>query len=273
MDKISKPILSILSLITCLLIIVASYPSLIHADFYQKETDNWQVQSNGQDIINLFCIVPALLIAAVFTLRNKAYGYLLWLGCLLYLVYTYTIYCFNIHFNQYFLIYCAILGLCFYQFIFILLKTIKTVYFKTGASGFNRITGTYFLLISVLFYTLWFKDIVPSLISNSVPVSLTEVGLFTNPVHVLDLSIFLPGIFIVGILIFKKMKLGHLMAPIILTFFILMDVTIAILAILMNNNGLTDNAGVAFIMLILAAFSALLLVRNLTICNYSYESN
>ncbi len=273
MDKRLKYILFTFSVLICLLIIISSYPSLVNNDFYKKETLNWQIQSIGQDIINLFCIVPFLFITSILILKNHPYAILLWQGCLLYLVYTYTIYCFDVHFNHYFITYCAILGLCFYQFIYFLVSTRKHIHFKATTTRFNRIIGIYFLVISILFYALWLKDILPSILNHSVPPSLIEVGLFSNPVHVLDLSIFLPGIFIIGILIFRKHTLGYLMAPIMLTFFILMDITIAILTILMNKKGVTENIDVAYIMFIFMVLSCLLLMRNLKLFNYSYENN
>lgn len=273
MKKSLKYTLLLSNALICLLIIVSSYPSLVIEDFYIKEAFNWQIQSIGQDVINLFCITPFLFITSILILINRPYAVLLWLGCLLYLIYTYIIYCFDIHFNQYFIIYCLILGLCFYQFIYFLVNTNKHIHFKTTSPRFSYTTGIYFLAISLLFYTLWLKDILPSMIAHSVPASLIEVGLFSNPVHVLDLSIFLPGIFIIGILIFRKHFLGYLMAPVLLTFFILMDVTIAMLTIIMNKKGLAENINVAYIMFIFMTLSCLLLAYNLKYFSYSYENH
>src|SRR6185295_1303389 len=94
-----------------------------------------------------------------------------------------------------------------------------------------KLTGIYFIALSAVFYFLWLSEIVPAVINNKVPSSLIEVGLFTNPVHVIDISIFLPGMFITGILVLREKPLGYLLAPALLSFFILMDITIGWLAI------------------------------------------
>lgn len=143
MNKHSKYLLSILNIVICLLIVVSSSASLSDPTFYQKETHNWQIQSIGQDIINIFCVVPFLLITNLLTIANRPFAILLWQGCLLYLAYTYTIYCFDIHFNQYFIIYCLILGLSFYLFIYFLITTAKNTHFQKATPTYNRITATF----------------------------------------------------------------------------------------------------------------------------------
>jgi hypothetical protein len=119
--------------------------------------------------------------------------------------------------------------------------------------------GVYFLIISVLFYFLWLSEIVPAIISATVPKSVSDAGLFTNAVHVIDLSIVLPCIFITGVLVLKRNILGFILAPIMLTFFILMDITIGFLAIMIKIQGVGSDLYVASIMGLLAVISSFLL--------------
>lgn len=264
MVKNEQKILFLLSAIICILICISSYEGFINPDFYGNETLNWQAQSVGQDLINLFLIGPVLLITSFMVLLKKAFAYPLWAGALLYLIYTYQIYCFNIHFNSYFIAYCLILGLCFYLFVYFVYSQIKLgLRFKNNP--LNKPIAFYFLIIAVLFYLLWLGDILPAIVYNTVPESVKKGGLVSNPVQVLDLSIVLPGVFVTGILLLKKKSLGLLFSPILLTFFILMDLTISLLTIVMVNKGVESNYTVAIVMAFLATISAILLIQQLKI--------
>lgn len=95
---------------------------------------------------------------------------------------------------------------------------------------------------------------------HELPQSVVDTSLYTNPVHVLDLSVVLPGIFIVGVLILKHHALGLLLIPAILLFFILMDITIGSLVIFMQNAEAGAALPVAVVMGFLAVFSLVMLV-------------
>ena len=120
--------------------------------------------------------------------------------------------------------------------------------------------GIYFIVISVLFYFLWLSEIVPAVIQNTLPGSIVETGLFTNGVHVIDLAVFLPGTFIIGVFLLKRISLAFTLTPVILTFFILMDITIGTLAVVMKMKGVESNLVVSAIMSLLALFSLILLI-------------
>ena len=267
LNKKTRITFLILSCIVCILICIGSYSGLAADDFYGKETANWKAQSIGQDMINLFLICPFLLVTAVMMLLKKEYAMYLWAGALSYLIYTYLIYCFNIHFNNYFIVYCSILGLCFYLFIYFIYFQIQKSTIKFEKRNTDKLNAIYFIIISIAFYFLWLLDIIPAILDNSIPQGVREVGLFTNPVQVIDLSIFLPGIFITGMLLLNQKPLGRLFSPILLTFFILMDFTIALLTIVMAKEGVSSGYTVAYVMAFLALFSLGLLLRTLKTAN------
>lgn len=260
MSQTERISLFLISALTCLLIYMASYSGLAVPGFYAKETVNWQAQSVGQDMVNLFLATPFLLVSAFLVLLKKDYGFPLWAGCVLYLIYTYLIYCFNIHFNNYFLCYCCILGICFYLLFYFMQGYVREGISTDSKRGVEKVIGLYFLIVSLLFCFLWLSDIVPAVMNNTIPKNLVDGGLVTNPVQVLDLSIFLPGVFIAGILLLKGQKLGYLLAPVLLTFFILMDSTIGLLTIIMIQKGVGTDLTVSFLMGSMALFSSLLLV-------------
>jgi len=256
----AKAILA-LSLPLAALTVIASSIALFTPNFYSKETANWAAQSTGQDMTDLLLIAPVLLIASIFAARKNRSAIFIWGGTNLYLLYTFIIYCFDIHFNKLFLVYCFALGLSFYSFFYFLLSMIEEnvlEWFKSKRSF--RFIGIYFLLISLIFCFAWLSEVLPALITNNTPRGLIGTNLFTNPVHVVDLSVFLPGLFLTGMLLLKKKPLGLLMTPIMLSFFILMDITIGGLVLVMKEKGSGGDFTVTIVMSLLAVFSVILLI-------------
>src|SRR6202521_6257515 len=113
--RISKTALW-LSVIDALLVLLASASGIFLKSIYARETPSWAVQGIGQDIVN-FVAVVVLFIAAYFVNKGSVKAFLVWGGVLLYLLYAYVIYAFDVHFNSLFLVYVAILGLSFYALV------------------------------------------------------------------------------------------------------------------------------------------------------------
>ncbi len=250
-----------LSIPLAVFVIAAGSIGFFTLAFYSHETVNWQAQSIGQDMIDVFLVSPCLLLTSVFAYGNNKIALAIWPGIVLYLTYTFVIYCFAVHFNILFVVYCICLCLSFYSFLYFLLsnyKQYKTTSFE-GKPVF-RITGIYFIIIAVIFYLLWLAEIIPSVVYHTTPQSVSDAGLFTNPVHVIDLSVVLPAIFISGIILLKKRAAGLFLAPMMLTFLILMDITIVTLVVVMKTRGLGDSLVPAIIMSVLTILSLALLI-------------
>ena len=69
----------------------------------------------GQDCANL-PVAGVLLWSALLLRRGSGRALFIWLGCLLYFVYTFTIFAFSVHFNRIFLAYVAVLRASFHAF-------------------------------------------------------------------------------------------------------------------------------------------------------------
>ena len=259
--KSRKPIY-VLSLVLAILLLIANGAGLIMPEvLYARENSNWFAQSVGQDIADLVLVFPTLIITANLIYRNNRKALLVWAGVMAYLVYTFMIYCFAIHFNQLFVVYCLILGLSFYLFIWFILSHFK----EQTRNWFNdemsvKMVAIYMIVVAGAFYILWLMQIIPPNLKGTVPAETINAGLVTNPVHVLDLSICLPGIMITGILLLRRHLLGLLLTPVVLSFFILMDLTIAGLMMILKWRGFIVNDIVLIAMFVLALLSAIFLV-------------
>jgi hypothetical protein len=232
----------------------------IEAATYPLETDNWRIQSIGQDLVDLFIIVPVLLISGIFSYRKKKIFSFIFAGTVLFIAYSYTIYCFNVHFNNLFILYCLILGLSVYAFIYSIsflrnLSADHWFYVKTPV----KLVGSFLFAVALVFYFLWLKDILPFAIRNNTPDILEETGLWTNPVHVLDIALILPAFIITSILLITRKTMGYILASPMMVFILLMNINIGSLSLYMRYKNISNDSTVSIMMGALALVSAALL--------------
>jgi len=187
-------------------------------DTYARETAAWALQGVGQDWANLVVVIVLFWSSALMS-RGSVPALHVWLGGLLYLIYAFAIYAFAVHFNSLFLIYVAVLGLSFYALVGTLLRLdFASVTGPLMDHPHRKGAGNLLVSIGVLFAILWLAEIVPHLLARTVPASLAETALLTNPVHVLDLACLLPAMILVGILLHRQHPVGLLFAPPLLVF-------------------------------------------------------
>lgn len=256
-----------LSVPIALLASIGSVVSLVFEDaIYGRETANWAAQSVGQDIANLIAF-PVLLAAAFFAARGSLRAYVVWIGLLVYSAYTYAIYTFALHFGPLFLVWVAVFGLSFYALIGALV-TIDAANVKrvlAGSPG-ERFASRLLMGIGSVFAVLWLSEIVPATLTGDTPEALKDVGLLTNPVHVLDLALLLPALMIAGRLLAKRRPMGYVLAPALLIATFFLGLGILSLMIVSGVRGLESApvVGVAVAMLALVeALTAFRLLRHL----------
>lgn len=235
--KISKTSLRLSVLVACL-VLIASSVGLFLKGTYARETASYAVQSVGQDTENIIAAI-ALLITAYFVSKGSVKAFLAWMGVLLALIYSYVIYAFAVHFNSLFLLYVAIVGLSFYTLVGSLLRLhLDSLEPYVAANSKARLVSVFLLLLAALFYLQWLGEDIPALLAGKVPQSVMEAGLLTNPVHVLDLGLYLPAMIITSILLWRRKPLGYVMAIPLLVFSILTGIGILAIFLVMGSNGI-----------------------------------
>lgn len=167
----------------------------------------------AQDLVNLFLVAPLMLILALRAGKGSLRSGLCLVGFLAFTVYNYAIYAFSIHFGPLFLIWVAVLGLATFALAGNL-ATLNTPDVETRlADARVRSPGWLLIVVAVLFALLWLSEIVPDLLSGRSSTSATDWDVPTNPVHVLDLAFFLPAVGAVGVLLFRRHRIGYVAAP------------------------------------------------------------
>jgi hypothetical protein len=246
------------SALAALLMAWVSYRGISSSATYGEETLNWAAQATGQDYVNLFLAAPLLLICAYFLLRGSLRAYLVWLGVLIYMVYSYILYAFFVHFGPNFLVYVAILGLSFYSAVgslmeFDLQNPINT-FFRARVAYARILLGA----IGILFYFLWLSDIWRALSTDSLPSGVSEIGTSINPIHVLDMAFILPGALITAYLLGEKKLGGYLFAVPLLTFFTVMGVAIIAMFRVLADKGFPSAPAQSVLMGLIALLSVVI---------------
>jgi len=220
----------------------ASAGGLFSRSVYQREVLPWAAQLRGADAVNLLIAVPVLLASAILTHRGSISARMVWQGTLLLFVYNYAIYAFAVHFNLFFLAYCCVLGLSFYTLLDSLLSlSPREVGERYGARAPVRTSAITFFLLSLAFAAEEIREIVPATLAGHPPKSVAEWGLVSNPIHVLDLSFFLPAFVIGSVLLWRRRPLAFVLAPTLMAFGLLMTVTVAGLTVAMALEGVAGN--------------------------------
>jgi hypothetical protein len=205
---------------------------------YAKETTSWAAQGAGQDVVNLFIVFPALVVSAWYAGRGSQRAVLVWLGIMIYVVYSYVMYAFFVHFGPIFPVYVAVLGLSSYALAGAALDIRAAEWRRLWAPVFrSRAVSVMLLFVAVAFGCMWVVAIVRALASGTAPEGVADIGLPVNPVHVLDLAFLLPLTFATGVAHWKGRAFGLVLATPLLVFFVLMDAAIISMVFYMRAAG------------------------------------
>lgn len=258
--NISKTALWV-SVLVAILVLLASGTGLLLPSTYARETASYALQSVGQDSQNLVA-AAALVLTAFFARQGSLKAFLFWMGVLLALIYSYVIYAFALHFNSLFLVYVAILGLSFYTLVGSLIRLPMDRFQGAFATTIRkaRVVSVFFVVVVLLFALQWLGEDIPALVSGKIPHSVTESGLLTNPVHVLDLSLLLPAMFITAVLLWRRKLLGLLLAIPLLVFSILTSIGVLATFLIMGMHGMPTSLVVELLFAAIVLLSLILTV-------------
>lgn len=225
---------------------------------YAKEAPAWVDQAVGQDWFDLLIAAPWLALCGV-AARHSYRWRLLLAGAYAFTVYTLFIYVFAIHFNALFLLYCATLGLAAFALIALVGELREQV--QRIDRGGARLGGAFLVGLGAAFALMWLAEDLPAVLANTPPQTLVETGLFTNPVHAIDLSFVLPAHIVAGVLLWRRHPAGELYGPVVLAFGIVMAASIGGMLVAIALSGGAAPAPVIVAMFAVTAASAAVFAR------------
>ena len=244
-----------------ILLTIATLSELLVDGLFRGDAPFLVAQAVGQDFVTLLVALPALVIGAIFAARGSGRGRLVWLGVLVYLVYTYLIYAFHVQFNALFLVYVALLGCSLYA----LIGGLATTDFEALKARFTartpvKIVSVFLAVMAVLFYFAWLSEVVPALISGDVPQSVIDNGTPTSAVHVLDMAWMLPAMALTSVWLWKRRALGYTLAGVLLAFLSLLAAAIMAMMVAMWVYGQPVALGMAVVFGTVSAVSLGMLI-------------
>ena len=82
------------------LVAIAALGGIFRPATYAREAPSWAAQGIGQDWVNLLLVAPAIAVLSVVVARGSRGARLVLGGALLYVVYSFLLYAFAVHFNR-----------------------------------------------------------------------------------------------------------------------------------------------------------------------------
>jgi len=220
-----------------ILLAIAAGGGVFSSGLY-RDTPYFIAQAVGQDMISLTVVLPVLIVTAFFSSRGSPRARLVWLGGLVYLVYTYVVAAFDVSFNALFLVYVALLGCSLYALIsgFVAADLVGIKACFTEKTPVKTVS-IYLAVLAVLFYFMWLSEIIPALVAGAIPQSIRDNGTPTNAVHVLDMAWILPAFGITAVSLWRKQAVGYTLAGAILSYSVLLILAILGMVVFMIREG------------------------------------
>jgi hypothetical protein len=184
--------------------LIASGNGLADPGIYFPSTpQNFISGAVSQDLISFISALG--LIACMFMIiKGKNMAWLVWTGLIGYLFYAYALYCFERVYNNYFLLYLAILGLSIYSLIgFFRWADFEFIHVGSRRPP-RRISAVLLLILVALFLYLWLTIVLIAMRGMYPPPA--------NSIFVIDLSFILPLMTIEAVLLLRKIRLGDVLA-------------------------------------------------------------
>jgi hypothetical protein len=171
------------------------------------------------------------------------------------------IYAFARHFNGLFLVYAAIVGLAFYALLVSLIALpLESQRPAFATTVIARTVIGFLLVVALLFAFQWLSKDVPALVSGTIPPSVQDNGLLTNPVRVMDQAVLLPGMITIAILLWRRQRVGALLAPPLLVFAHLTVPGILAIFVVMSAHGRPTSVAVELLFAAPGLVSLILIV-------------
>jgi len=228
------------------LVALVSVVGLTVPDLYRGPAA-WTIQAVAQDAVDLVFVVPLLVGSALLAARGSRRAWLVWLGALSYLVYTFLIYAFSVEHNPLFLAYAATLGLALWA----LIGGLSTTDWTTLAARFEveapvRSVALLLIVPGVLFALMWLGEEVPAALNGTIPLGVLDNGVPTHPVHVIDLAMMLPAMIAVGWWLWRREARGFGLAPVLLVNMLCQNVAIGTMMVWAMRAGQPGQPALAY---------------------------
>jgi hypothetical protein len=188
---------------------------LLGSGLYRYDTAFTGAGYRGTDAVSVFLAVPALLVCVAFYRRGSVRAALALTGVVAYFLYVYANVALGAAYNDFFLVYVALLGASFYALV-LLLRSIDLAGVAASSAGGlpRRGPSVYFLVAGAATAFIWLQPAVAALASGGVPDRMDTST--TAVTYALDLALIVPACFVAAGLILRRAALGYVVAAALL---------------------------------------------------------
>jgi hypothetical protein len=247
-----------LSLALLPFVALAAGTGLVVPGFY-RDAPTWVSQARGQDLVTLLVGVPLLVVGLIGARRGSVRCLLVWLGAVGYMAYAYATYAFATHFNPLFLVYVLNFGFSVYALLFGLIRLdLGRLRSAFSPHAPTRLVAAALVGMGLITALLWFGQDIPALLAGGVPSDVTEAGLLTNPIHVLDLALVLPAAVLTGVLLARRRPWGFVLGAYFLVKFTTLGLAIMSMSVFMVADGRPLSVPLVVVFAVWTVVSALL---------------
>jgi hypothetical protein len=200
-----------LSWVVTALMLLASAWGLIQDELYRDGA--WGREAfRGGDAITFLVGVPVLAVALALSIQGSARAQVVWIGMLVYAVYTYAYAAFGAAFNDAFLVHVAILSTS----LFALACAVPNLDRLAIADALRsrrraRWVGGFLVLVGAAQGLLWGFLIVRNALTGELLHDIPVAG--QHLVFALDLGILMPLLLVAGVLLWRERPIGYVLGP------------------------------------------------------------
>ncbi len=232
---------------------------------YFYDTTSMADQAQANDLITLFVGLPVLAISSWLAFRGSLRGRLLLTGTVGFLLYTYMSVTMLISFNELFLVYVALFGLCFYAFVLCMMSfDIKTLPDHFPAQ-LPRHWIAALLFVMAAFLTLLWLGVTLAPIMQNLIAALDNTTSFV--IQAMDLVFIVPLAVLAAIQLLRRSAWGYPLASVFVMKVAVLGLAVAAMGINQILTGSADGLAmvVAFLIItVLNLAAAIVLLRNIT---------
>ncbi|PQJ26819.1 hypothetical protein BSZ35_17955 [Salinibacter sp. 10B] len=201
-----------LSVVIAILMVLTSSAGLLFHDLYQ---DNALVASSwyGNDLVTLIVAAPLLVGALIGARQGSRKAFLVWMGMLAYTFYNYAFYLFGAAFNSLFLVYAILYTLSGFALVFGLASLDAEALYQRVQQGFpGRWIGGFMVFVAVVLGGFYVALSLQYLATGEAPAMIDAVGLHTNLIAALDLSMVVSVALLGGVWLWRRRPWGFVLA-------------------------------------------------------------
>lgn len=250
-----------LSVALAVLLFVAAVAGLFVPGLY-RDTSAWTAQSRGVNLVDLVIALPTLVASLLLAARGSSRAQVVWLGALGYVLYNAVIFTFDVAFNPLFLVYVGLLSLSVFSLIALLTHLdVENLRSRFSVDTPIRSVSVYLVIVAALFFLAWMKDIIPAILGNSIPTTIVQAKIPTNPVYVLDLGFLLPLFILSALWLLRRRAWGYLLAGQLLVLNSLLSLSIISSGLFQYANDRSTSLAIVPMFGIITVVSVVLVIR------------